>query len=476
MVKQKRSTTASSEFIGFSAFATHSSSTAAAMQLSKAREATGTPARGTNQQRLKPNPIYSGNDSKIVQIFKSISKKDPTTKSRALAELSDAVYPCNGSNIATETQLQKHEQITVMSHFFFLFRNKLIHDNNSSVQIEAIKVFGNALQHVPKACYGLLRHDASDDVLGRTGNVVGWTYCYKSSQNTEVSRVAARVWKSMVGIFETFQNNEKYDNVEDVLKGFVVSHMESILQSSSRATNLAAALSIKSKNGTFAQKKDGKLKKGKNNESSKVVGPSESEKEEWEELYERVVLLTLRAMDSFLREYPEEECTKIPYSNVVKTRSVLWKHLASPKSNFRRATFSLISCATQNATSLVHGECGGEKKTDVSSLLLNALASERDPSNFATLFEMILSYIASFRILEGGIKMVWVTKNTDYSGIDPNAFTKSMSKTLRRCCYGSPSSQWGPMMLPILATLQSSRHQIQLLTNLVSQGIVASCA
>ena len=549
MVKQKRNVTGTAEFTGFSAFASHTSSAAAALQLAhqQAKEkhtpaaaaatttTTTTAASSSSGNKLRPNPIYAGNDARLHQIFKRITKKDSTTKSRALAELADCAFPCDASDLplkhvststskstskskATSTPLQKNEQVAVLTHFFYLFANKLIHDNNSSVRSEALKVFENAMVHVPKACNALLRQDAFSVPLdlslsttvgggnvGAIGNVIGWTYSFQSSQVMEEVRASKRVWSGILSTLEKFQDantdgdengnagddgdGNAGDDVERFVKRSIVSHVESLLQASSRATNLAEALSVAAQksqsiqNNNDSGKGGGKGKgkgKGQPDNSTDVTGPSESEKEEIEERYERVVTLTLRATASLLCEYPEGDGVKFCYDDIVTQPNILWKHLNSTKGNFRRETFALVSCIAQNAASLIHdkrrgsveGEGSGDrKKSNLPLLLLNILSSERDPANFAALFEMILLFIASFRNFESGVKLAWESKVSDEGccvGMDPNAFVKSMSKALKRACYGSPSTQWAPTMLPIIVTLQSPEHQLQVLSSLVS--------
>ena len=471
MVKQKRNANGASEFTGFAAFASHQSSAAAAVQLSRAKGTTTASSSSSEkpENRLKLNPIYAGNDAQLAQLFKRVTKKDATTKSRALSELCSYAFPCDDSGIATKTTLQKNEQVSVLSHFFFLLANKLIHDNNSLVRKESLKVIGNAMEHVPKACNGLLRQDVSADNIGAIGNVIGWTYSFQSSQIAEESKLAMNVWKSMFTMLRKFHDND----VEGYVKQCVVSHAESILQSSSRATNLASALSVSRKKSIQpVQSKKGGKGKVQSNKSDEAGGPSESEKEDMEERYERVVLLTLRALCSLLREYPEKDDNEFRYADIVQANSVLWKHISSLKGSFRRTTFDLVTCIIQNATSLIHGGKSGTEanKSNLSSLLLNILSSERDLANFAPLFEMVLLFIASFRKFDGGIEMAWVTTESEDGccrGMDVKSFVKSMSKVLKKACYGSPSLQWAPMMLPILATIKSPDHQLQILTSLV---------
>ena len=380
-----------------------------------------------------------------------------------------------------------------------------------------MKVFGNAMVHVPKACNALLRQDALDlsvstggtgtgtaggGNVGAIGNVIGWTYSFQSCQVMEVVRASKKVWSGILSTLEKFQDantdgdgdgngDGNSDDVERFVKQSIVSHVESILQASSRATNLAEALSVSAQKSQSTQNNNGSGKgggkgkgKGQSDNSTDVTGPSDSEKEEIEERYERVVLLTLRATASLFCEYPEGDGITVTfcYHDIVAQPNILWKHLNSAKGNFRRATFALVSCIAQNAASLIHDKCrgigngkgegsGDRKKSNLSLLLLNILSSERDPANFAALFEMILLFIASFRNFDSGVGLVWESRVSDEGccmGMDPNVFVKSMSKALKRACYGSPSTQWAPTMLPIIVTLQSPEQQLQVLSSLVS--------
>ncbi len=468
MVKQKRNGNGgASEFTGFAAFASHQSSAAAAVQLARVNGTESAHSSLNKEKRLKPNPIYAGSDSQLSQIFKRITKKDATTKSRALSDLVNYAFPCNDSGNATATLLQKNEQVSVLSHFFYLLANKLIHENNSLVRKGALKVLGNSTEHVPKACNSLLRQDASLDSVGAIGNLIGWTYSCQSSQIAEESKLASQVWNSVFAVLKKFNG----EDIEGYVKWCIVSHAEAILQSSSRAATLAAALSVSKKkiNQPSRPNKGGKGKApSKLNEAS--GGASESEKEDIEERHERVVLLTLRSLCVLFREHPEIDKNDFRYADIFNDSAVLYKHFSSQKGSFRRATFGLVSCVLQNSISLVHDK---KKKSNLPLLLMNALSSERDIANFASLFEMILLFIASFRKFDGGIQLAWVNKDNEHGycrGIDLNAFVKSLSKLLKKACYGSSSLQWGPMILPILATIQSSDHHLQIVKSLVSSG------
>mmetsp|Transcript_5259 Transcript_5259/g.10027 ORF Transcript_5259/g.10027 Transcript_5259/m.10027 type:complete len:1897 (-) Transcript_5259:139-5829(-) len=511
------------EFTGFAAFASHTSpAAAAAIHLSSSSSNTTRRRRQQQEEKekkekdsscsgqknkLSPSPIYTGNDITLIQIFKHISKKDSTTKSRALAELANYAFPCStcASDEPMETMtinLSKNDQIQVFCHFYFLFVNKLIHDNNASVRNEAVRVFGNAMVHIPKACNGLLRQNVSTrysmdaagggNHVGSIGNAIGWIYFFQSSQAVEEIKVAKRSWKLLCQTLEKFQEDKEEDKGTKSLKAFIVSsivcHAESILHASSRAINLANALSVTSKSLKIQQgEQSRKGVKQQNSSSGKddsgTTSLDDGEKKAMEERYERVVLLTLRAMESFFREYNQttlSDSCSCSHLDVMVDPSVLWKHLNSQKSSFRRATFALISCVARNVPSLIHQRGGKEgkepevshqvKQSNLSKLVMNVLSSERDPANFTPMFEMLLLYIVSFKKYHGTIDVSWViTESSSHRycpGMDVTIFVKTLSKILRKACYGSPSIQWTPTMLPILATLQSPENQLQILSSL----------
>jgi len=93
------------------------------------------------------------------------------------------------------------------------------------------------------------------------------------------------------------------------------------------------------------------------------------------------------------------------------------------------------------------GDTSPESQNDnmlpLGTLIPSVLSAERDPTIFASLMEMILTYIAVFQ----------GNGNDPWKYLDPSLFTKSLSKTVRRACYGAPAIGWGPTILPIVASL-----------------------
>ena len=112
-------------------------------------------------------------------------------------------------------------------------------------------------------------------------------------------------------------------------------------------------------------------------------------------------------------------------------------------------------------------------------LIPDLLASEREPTNFASLLEMVLSYMIA--VAEARKKETvadadtdpperdddgaWVRGASDRDGgsvdggergdnyMDPSAFVKSLCRALRKGCHGAPACDWGPVILPIVALL-----------------------
>jgi len=97
--------------------------------------------------------------------------------------------------------------------------------------------------------------------------------------------------------------------------------------------------------------------------------------------------------------------------------------------------------------------------------LMASLSLEKDPANIARLLETFLVYIATFQKsnnnkesnnhIKSKLLSPWILQDNgaDETQIDPNLFAKSMSKILRKACYGAPSQQWSPTILPLLASL-----------------------
>ena len=477
----------------FAAFANHSSNAASAVSLASSKTSKG----NRTAPSLKPTPIYSGQDTKLLQIFKRIGqKRDAVTKSRALVELSSYAY-------SEGSILPKSEKVAALAHLFFLFGTKLITDNHASVRAEALSCLASALSHAPKAARTLLMgnaHEGENEAMltfQTVGNVIGWVYTSQGEPSSEVSKCAKRAWEEIVVLYSPTKVKSQDDRTYniDMKKGGesnciwkrVIVHIESILLSSSRPSYLQDSLSVIYKGDSNENRSLEKVKGKKGKKTSNLGGAtgmdsksnamSDVEREEMEERHDRIVRSTLNGFRLLVENYAEIDFV---YIHVFGKESVLWKHISSTKGGFRRATYTLVGSLCQYAPSLIHpryyAKNGTEKGNDnLSSLILNALSSERDPANIPLLFEMILLFFASFKKGSNSDNSQWNTSSENdiglCRGMDLEAFTKAIGKVIKRGCYGSSSKYWCNSMLPMLASLPFSDGQIQtsFLSNLVSE-------
>ena len=243
-----------------------------------------------------------------------------------------------------------------------------------------------------------------------------------------------------------------------------------------------------------------KGKKGKNstgvssNDASaattSATNSAEMEKEEMTERYERVILSVLFGLGWLLecssREQEESDerskkdtCCYHHASTEFFPDAVssIVRLLSSSRGSFRRGTYMLLGQICQFAPSLLlllsttTTTTTPSSSLSMASLIPSLLSSEKDPSNFVSLLEMILSYLAAAQGGKLGANIdaafrPWDNDNDasscqkDNVGtttmtmlIDPVLFTTALSKALRRGCYGAPAGLWGPIILPFVASL-----------------------
>jgi len=124
-------------------------------------------------------------------------------------------------------------------------------------------------------------------------------------------------------------------------------------------------------------------------------------------------------------------------------------------SSLRRKTYSLLATICQHAKSLVYGEVGD---STLPKLLMNALTQEKDAVNIPSLLEVLLLYLNNF------------PDGDPWKVVDVQALVKGLGKQLKKACHGASASQWGPTMLPLIASLSDDTFalQLQLLKNMVS--------
>jgi hypothetical protein len=214
------------------------------------------------------------------------------------------------------------------------------------------------------------------------------------------------------------------------------------------------------------------------------VGRGETNKWE-EERYERVILATLLGLGRLFESIPPEKegdgdrddnrgGMAALTSSLPDLAPSLIRLLSSSRISFRRGTYVLLCRAcrhyvTSSSSSLM----------PLGRLIPDLLASEREPTNFASLLEMVLSFIVAVaeekkKIVtavdagadsernngaweysasgqDGGLVVGGNEERNNY--MDPSAFVKSLCRALRKGCHGAPACDWGPVILPIVALL-----------------------
>jgi hypothetical protein len=121
--------------------------------------------------------------------------------------------------------------------------------------------------------------------------------------------------------------------------------------------------------------------------------------------------------------------------------------MQSLRASFRRQAYNLVIRFCQFAQSLVLPSIEtSSKHITLAALMPNLILAEKDSSNFVPLLELVLSYLSIFRRESASNRNPWET-------LDSAALVKSLSKVLRKACYGAPAARWGQMILPIVASL-----------------------
>jgi hypothetical protein len=98
-------------------------------------------------------------------------------------------------------------------------------------------------------------------------------------------------------------------------------------------------------------------------------------------------------------------------------------------------------------------------------LLTNALTQEKDAINIPAMLEVLLLYLNNF------------PDGDPWKVVDAPLLVKNLGKQLKKACHGASASQWGPTLLPLLATLSDDTFalQLQLLKNMVRYSLIGTC-
>eukprot|EP00986_Skeletonema_menzelii_P010399 scaffold5067_cov161-Skeletonema_menzelii.AAC.11 len=439
-----------SGFSGFAEFAKADSfnSTTAAATLARRRQAESKkkPSVGDGDIRtnkFRPSPIYTGSDGRLTVLFRKIGqKRDPATKVRALEELSQCVFPPISKDTASsETDnFPRPEKIAALCHLVFLHETKLGYDNNFSVRAGSYKALTASKDHVPKAWIGLFVGESDDDaILCPAATTVGMAWiASRGDPAAEVAKNAAA--------FVTKITSNAIEVSKKVIKEATCKYSKAIL-SCKRASSLQDVVnptSVQSTTSGVSNKSTASAGKSNKNKSENAPVLNESEKEEMEECYERVMLSVLSGVGWLVQCYPEISETEQSYVDMAcfPDSSSIIRILQSSRGSFRREGYTLIGKLCQFAPSLIMSESSAH--LEMAPMIPNLLSSEKESPSFSPLLEMVLTYFAAFRN---------ANFNVQWEKLDSIAFTKSLSKSLRRACYGAPASTWSPMILPLVASL-----------------------
>jgi hypothetical protein len=179
--------------------------------------------------------------------------------------------------------------------------------------------------------------------------------------------------------------------------------------------------------------------------------PTEIDRDEMDERFERIVGTTLAGMELWVQQHSETQANL--YGDSIKD-NILWKTLTSAKSPLRRKTYSLLAMLCQHAKSLVYGSVG---ESTLPKVLTKALNQEKEAANVPSLLEVVLLYLNNF-------------PESPWDVMDAQLVSKNFGKLLKKACHGASVSQWGPTMLPLLASFADNSFTIQrhILTNMVS--------
>ena len=487
-------------FRGFSEFADLSSSTTRAV----ARARRGGPQKNEEEgdrppsssssaapALLRPSPVYAGSDEGLALLFRKVGKRDPKTKARALEELAAAAFPPAGAdNTAASspaTALPRRERAAVLAALAHQHASRLGHDNAAAVRAASWAALAAARRHVPRAWGALFLGlppggdgaAANDDDHHHSNNrnnnasecwVAGMAWCAAAPGGgdpaAEVARKAGTFVAELLaaeaeagggGGAAGGEGNGKGGAPGPRGRGAGCRYARLVLgcrrpSAFQEAINPSAKASAKvsSNAAAAAGGKKGKSKKGAG-EAAAATGPSDVEREEAEERYERAVLSALCGLGHLLDGRPEGGADAAAPG--FPEAAAIARLLHSARGPFRRGAYALAGKMCARAPSRVRGitaAAGAPGEEDAALLDLGGaipalLAAEKEPSNFGPLLEMVLGYLAVATKARGG---AWGD-----DGVDAGAFARALGKALRRGCGGAPAAAWGPTMLPLVASL-----------------------
>mmetsp|Transcript_15507 Transcript_15507/g.23800 ORF Transcript_15507/g.23800 Transcript_15507/m.23800 type:complete len:1749 (+) Transcript_15507:124-5370(+) len=356
--------------------------------------ATSGPSNVSGQVKLRCSPVYTGSDSILSIQFKKIGqKKDGSTKAKALEQVKKFF----------EDDLQsKKEQAKALEHLIFLYHAKLNYDDFSAVRCESLLALAAARNRVSKAWATLLDQEPE---------VFGMVWCASSDPSLEVRLASQKLLKDAS---KKAWWNGLWRYVSRML-GY------------GRPKNMFEEL--------FARRSDN-------------APMTDSEREELDERYERLLVTTISGLTTWMEKFPEtEEQLSSRYDNFI-TDSILWKALTSSRSPFRRASYQLLGTMCQHQKSVVYGPVGSKS---LPKLFSSIVAQEKEAANIQALFEVLLLYLKFY--------------NADELKVED--IVKSLNKVLKKACYSASPSFWGPAVLPLLVSIGEDHLILSILRSML---------
>jgi len=321
-----------------------------------------------SKEQLFAAPVYMGSDDQLQLLFSRIrQKKSTVTKVKALEELSQTV----AGDFYDKPTLRQ-----ALPHIVWLYINKLYYDNDPDVRAAAITLWKKLYSKVPKAVLARLE-DGQDELLPR------W-YCSQSDPATSVRKAADSLLKSI-----------NHDVPLDWMS--IESYVRRMLSYGRPSTMYQALYDTSVSSG----------------------GLSETEKQESEEVFERVTAVCLDSIRGWLSGEPETVCDD----------TTSWfKAMSNPHPVLRKKTYQLVSTCCQSGQRLQLPE-------NLTNQLMHALSSEKQPTNAPILLESIVVCLAKTQ--------PEIAKK----------FAKPLVKTFKRASFGAPAGEWAPLLLPLSAML-----------------------
>ncbi|GKY91679.1 hypothetical protein MPSEU_000139700 [Mayamaea pseudoterrestris] len=336
-------------------------------------------------------PVYYGSESEIRLLFPRISqKKDAITKVKALREL--ATYFCSDD-------IPKKLQAETLAHFAWLYHHKLAYDVQPPVRAESLSVWKAAADRIPKACKTFMEYYPE---------LCGMLYIAQCDSDAQV---ALQYRNTIETVYERTRKDWPWQEG-------LMEYVHRIL-SYGKPSVMHQAL--------FAKKKQ----PDEASSSSLTQQLNEQQRDEIEERFERIVGMTLAALDTYIGRDSSELTLNEP-------QTIWFQTMTSSKPSLRFKTYQLLNtCILKNLEQLLPIDL-------VTMLGRKVLLSEREASNIPTLLETIL---------------VVLSKQRQHTTL----FQKPLQKMLSKACYGARVSAWGPTILPLLSFFDNKLPLLQAL-------------